>query len=255
MRPASVPPRSTDSNWSGTCAASARCRSPGRAARGSGSRWRRRSRPAGRRPASRRPRCRACRARCPTSSANATSGWTLNAEVCAPRRPDFLLHRRHREHRVGMRRALQALRRLRRERAADAVVPRLGQQQVGVRHHARTPSRARSGRRGGCRASSSRPSREVAPTSMYMSLISSTFLRSSSRSSCGGLEPTTPSTSPLRVLMISRCAEHDVAPPAAERQELDEAFLGDRLHHEADLVEVAGEHARAARRRRPSSRR
>ena len=47
---------------------------------------------------------------------------------------------------------------------------------------------------------------EVAPTSMYMSRISSTFLRSSSLSSCGGFEPTTPTTSPLRVLMTRRCA-------------------------------------------------
>src|SRR5262249_11753606 len=36
--------------------------------------------------------------------------------------------------------------------------------------------------------------------------------------------------------------EHDVAPPSAERKELDEAVLGDRLHHEAHLVEMAGEH-------------
>src|SRR5437870_7920664 len=45
---------------------------------------------------------------------------------------------------------------------------------------------------------------DVAPTSMYISRISSTFFLSSSRSSCGGLEPTTPTTSPLRVLMIRR---------------------------------------------------
>jgi hypothetical protein len=36
--------------------------------------------------------------------------------------------------------------------------------------------------------------------------------------------------------------QHDVAPPAAERQEADEALLAHVAHHEADLVEVTGQH-------------
>ena len=47
---------------------------------------------------------------------------------------------------------------------------------------------------------------------------------------------------PLRGPDPDLMGEKDMSPPAAHRKELDESFLGDALHHEADLVHVAGHH-------------
>ena len=63
--------------------------------------------------------------------------------------------------------------------------------------------------------------------SMYMSFFSTTFLRSSGGSRCGGLAPMTPSTSPLAVLIDHPLAEQHLVEPAAQRDKLEEALLGD----------------------------
>ena len=139
----------------------------------------------------------------PTSSANATSGCTLKAEVVAPRRPTSS---------CTVAPAITVF--------GCAVPPSARSVSAAIAHpmrlsHALASSRlgfaitanGESGRIGSPGRMSSRfltSKSEAAPTSMYMSLISITFLRSSSRSSCGGLDPTTPSTSPPRVFKIIR---------------------------------------------------
>ena len=82
--------------------------------------------------------------------------------------------------------------------------------------------------------------------SMYISFFSTTLSRSSGGSRCGGLAPITPATSPLEVLIDHPLAQQDLVEPAAQRDELEEAFLGDQLDHEADLIHVPGEHHASA---------
>src|SRR5262245_7330862 len=141
----------------------------------------------------------------PTSSANATSGCTLNAEVWAPRSPTSSCTVATANTVFGCDTPFRA----RAVSAAMAQPIRLSHALAMYTLGLAITANGDSGRMGSPGRMSSRlrtSQSEVAPTSMNISRTSSTFLRSSSRSSCGGLEPTTPSTSPLRVLMMSRCA-------------------------------------------------
>src|SRR5262249_19594241 len=139
----------------------------------------------------------------PTSSARPTSGRILLAEVFAPRRPTSSWTVATTKSVLGCflptsRRAVSA---------ASAHPMRLSQALASSRLGFAITANVESGTIGSPGRMSSfffTSQSLVAPTSMNMSLISITFLRSSSRSSCGGLLPTTPSTSPFLVLMTRR---------------------------------------------------
>ena len=133
------------------------------------------------------------------------------------------------------------------------------------------PPRARRRSRGGCpsRATTTRPlgssigspaitatsptrtsaaasSPSFAPMSMCRSLISATFLRSSSLSRWIGFLPITPGTAPAARGERDALADEDLRVPAADAGEAQEAVVVDVGDDQADLVDVADDRQRRA---------
>ena len=125
-------------------------------------------------------------------------------------------------------------RRLGGHEAADPVVDRTGHDQV-VRELGGWPSiTATSPIRTSWRASSA----SAAPMSMWSSLSSGTFLRSSSLSRWIGLRPITPATGPLRVWSDDPLGDQDLGIPSADAAEAQVAVRVDVGDVKPDLVDV-----------------
>ena len=90
--------------------------------------------------------------------------------------------------------------------------------------------------------SSSASLRSLAPMSIHTSVNCGTLLRSSLVIRCGARRAMTPGSRTVPRPHGQVLAEQNLHVPAADGLDVKEAIVVDVLHHEADLIAVAGEH-------------